>query len=285
MTDQWAPDIFEYTDYRMYLGDYYTAAKANTKAFSYRYFSRKAGYSSPNFLKLVIEGKRNVSSDSIDRFAKALKMTAAERRFFRDLVDFCQAETVEEKNKAFDRVAASRRFRKARRLERAFFLYLSRWFYVAIRELAASAEFTTDPVWIAAQLVPPIKPAEAAEALEALLELGLLVEGEDGRITRGETSVTTGHEVRALGVKNYHRQMLQRAAESMKLVPQRYRDVSALTVCISPSAVSEFKERIHAFREGMLDLGDRDDNPTAVYQLNIQFFPLSRVEEVEEDEE
>jgi uncharacterized protein (TIGR02147 family) len=282
MTDDWGPDIFEYTDYRMYLGDYYTAAKANTKAFSYRYFSRKAGYSSPNFLKLVIEGKRNVSSDSIDRFAKALKMTSAERRFFRDLVDFCQAETVEEKNKAFDRVAASRRFRKARRLERAFFLYLSRWFYVAIRELAASPEFTTDPKWIAEQLVPNIKPAQAQEALDALLELGLLVQEEDGRISRGETSVTTGHEVRALGVKNYHRQMLQRAAESMKLVKQKHRDVSALTVCISPSAVEEFKERIHGFREGMLDLGDRDENPTAVYQLNIQFFPLSKVAEDEE---
>ena len=283
MSDEWAPDIFEYTDYRMYLGDYYTAAKANTKAFSYRYFSRKAGYSSPNFLKLVVEGKRNLSSDSIDRFGKALKMTASERRFFRDLVDFCQAETVEEKNKAFDRVAASRRFRGARRLERAFFLYLSRWFYVAIRELAAHPDFDTDPVWIAEQLVPPIQPAEAQEALDALFELGLLVRSKDGKVSRGETSVTTGHEVRALGVKNYHRQMLQRAAESMKLVPQVQRDISALTVCISPTAVTDFKERIHAFREGMLDLGDRDDNPTAVYQLNIQFFPLSKVEAVEDE--
>lgn len=279
MSDEWAPDIFEYTDYRMYLGDYYTAAKANTKAFSYRYFSRKAGYSSPNFLKLVIEGKRNLSSDSIGRFAKALKMTAAERRFFRDLVDFCQGETVEEKNKAFDRVAASRRFRKARRLERAFFFYLSRWFYVAIREMAARPDFHNDPQWIAERLMPPIKPEQAEEAMEALLDLGLLIEDEDGNISRGETSVTTGHEVQVLAVKNYHRQMLQRAGESMGLVPPEFRDVSALTICISPSAVPDFKERIHAFREGMLDLGDRDENPSAVYQLNLQFFPLSRYEE------
>ena len=279
MPYEWAPDIYEYTDYRMFLAAYYKAAKENTRSFSYRYFSRKAGYNSPNFLKLVIEGKRNISSDSIGRFSDALKLNASQKRFFRYLVEFCQAETVEEKNTAFDKVASSRRFRQAKRLERAYFLYLSRWFYVAIRELSARPDFQDDPNWIATQLLPTIKPSEAQQALDALTELGLLVEDEDGRLTRGETSVTTGHEVRSLGIANYHRQMLQRAAESMTLVDQRYRDISALTVCISPEAIAEFKERIHSFRETMLDLGDRDENPLCVYQLNLQFFPLTRAHE------
>ena len=274
---EWKPDIFEYTDYRMYLADYYTAAKANTKAFSYRYFSRKAGYTSPNFLKLVVEGKRNLSQDSVERFGKALRLTAPERRFFADLVEFCQAETADDRNKAFDKVAASRRFRKARRLERAFFLYLSHWYFVAIRELAASPHFQEDPEWIASQLLPPIKPKEAINALEVLLDLGLLTRDDTGRICRGEASVTTGHTVRSLAITNYHRQMLKRASESLELVHGDLRDISALTVCISPASVPEFKERIHAFRESLLDLGDRDDNPVSVYQLNIQFFPLTAV--------
>jgi uncharacterized protein (TIGR02147 family) len=279
MSDDWTPDIFEFTDYRMFLGAYYRAAKQNTRSFSYRYFSRKAGYTSPNFLKLVIEGKRNLSAESINKFANALKLKGQEKRFFRNLVEFCQAESVEDKNKAFDKVAASRRFRQARRLEHAYYLYLSRWFYVAVRELAANPKFRNDPQWIAAQLLPKIKPSEAKEAVEALLDLGLLVEDKDGAITRGEATFTTGHEVRSLGIKNYHRQMLQRAAESISLVPQPLRDISALTICISPSAIAEFKERIHSFREGMLDLGDRDEDPESVYQLNIQFFPLSKVQE------
>jgi len=280
----WKPDIFEYLSYRDYLKAYYEAAKANNNAFSYRYFSRRAGYSSPNFLKLVMDGQRNLSNDSIDRFAKALKLTGAEHRFFRALVHFDQADTAAKKNQAFEDVAASRRFRKARRLDRAYFDYLSRWYYPAIREMVARADFVEDPDWIAGQLLPPLKAPQVIECLEVLLELGLLQRDEEGRLHRGEASVTTGHEVRSLAIGNYHRQMMQRASESIELVHRNHRDISALTVCISPERIAEFKERIHAFRETLLDLGDRDDSPTCVYQLNLQFFPLNEVPADPDDE-
>lgn len=273
--DAWAPNIYEYIDYRAFLGDYYVAAKSNNSAFSYRYFARKAGYSSPNFLKLVIDGKRNLSPDSIDRFSIALRLNRSEKRFFADLVAFDQAETPRDRNRAFERVAASRRFRSARRLDNGFFEYLSNWYYPVIREMTARADFEEDPAWIAAELYPPIKPAEAARALELLLELGLVVRDEDGVLTRGEPSLTTGHEVRSLAIGNYHRQMLERAADSIEIVKRERRDISATTVCISMELVPELKQRIHGFREVINDLCDRDPSPDTVYQLNIQLFPLT----------
>ncbi len=278
MTTNWKPDIFSYLDYRKYLADYYDAAKVHNRAFSYRYFSRKAGYSSPNFLKLVILGQRNISSDSIERFASALKLTVTESRFFGNLVAFNQASNEEEKNEAFERVAASRRFRQARKLDRDFYTYLSRWYYPAIREMVARADFVEDPEWIASQLLPTIQPARAKACLELLLDLGLVERDETGRLTRGESSITTGHEVRSLAVGNYHRQMLKRAAESIELVRSESRDISALTVSISADTVPELKERIHNFREVLIDLCDRDEAPNSVYQINIQLFPLTQTE-------
>ena len=38
--------IFDYTDYRRYLSDYYYKCKRVSKAFSYRYFAKKAGVNS-----------------------------------------------------------------------------------------------------------------------------------------------------------------------------------------------------------------------------------------------
>jgi uncharacterized protein (TIGR02147 family) len=276
MSADWTPDIYEYLDYRQFLADYYAAAKANSAVFSYRYFSRKAGYSSPNFLKVVIDGQRNISADSVDRFASALKLSGAEARFFANLVAFAQAGNEEEKNEAFERVSASRRFRQARRLDRAFFLYLSRWYYPAIREMAARSDFRDDPAWIAEQLLPPITVAQARESLDLLLELGLLVRAEDGTLQRGDAAVTTGHEVRSLAVGNYHRQMLQRAAESIELVASQHRDISGMTVCISADTVPELKQRIHGFRELLMDVCERDGRRDTIYQLNIQLFPLNR---------
>ncbi|MCA9562434.1 MAG: TIGR02147 family protein [Myxococcales bacterium] len=280
MSEKWAPDIFEYLDYRRFLADYYAAAKENKRAFSYRYFSRKAGYSSPNFLKLVMDGQRNISQDSIERFADALKLNKSETRFFASLVAFNQADNEEEKNEAFEHVAASRRFRTARKLDRDFFLYLSRWYYPAIREMVARADFVEEPDWIAGQLIPPIQPKQASECIEILLDLGLLVRDDNGKLRRGDASITTGHEVRSLAIGNYHRQMLQRAAESIELVPSERRDISGLTVSVSLDTVSELKARIQEFRELLLDRCDRDEEPDSVYQINFQLFPLTEANAV-----
>ncbi len=285
MSDDWKPNIFEYVDYREYLRDYYDAGKANVSQFSYRYLARLAGFSSPNFFKLVMDGDRNLSNDSTSKFAKALKLDREEKRFFADLVAFDQAETVEERNEAFERVAASRRFRRARRLDSSMFEYLSRWYHPAIRELAALDDFRKDPEWIAQKLSPEVSVEQVEASLELLFDMGLLVEGDEGTISRGEPSLTTGHEVRSLAIGNYHRQMLQRAADSIVNVPRELRDISALTVCINTDKVDKLKERIHAFRESLLDFCDRDDDPEAVFQMNFQLFPLTAVPEEENPDE
>ncbi len=278
----WKPDIFTYLSYREYLNDYYVAAKANTRAFSYRYFSRKAGYSSPNFLKLVSEGRRNLSAESVEKFSSALKLDRDEARFFSNLVVLEQAETDAERNEAYEKVAASRTYRGARRIDHGFFDYLSRWYNPAIREMVLRPDFTEDPAWIASQLLPQIRPAQAEKALALLLDLGLLIRDEEGALVHGDAAITTGHEVRSLAIGNFHRQMIERAGESIELVQRELRDISALTVVVSDETVAELKTRIHAFRERLLDLSMRDPNPANVYQLCIQLFPLTRADRGDE---
>lgn len=272
----WAPNIFEFLDYRAYLRAYYEAGKEHTTAFSYRYFAKQAGYSSPSFLRHVMRGERNLSSDSIVRFAKALDLDAEEKRFFNALVEYDQAENSLERRRAFELITASRRWKLAKRLDEGFFRYLSCWYYPVIREMTARDDFVEDVHWIASQLFPPVSPSEAKDALDVLLELGLIERDEEGRLHRGEPSLSTGHEVRSMGAGNYHRQMLERAAESIDSVDRDMRDLGAMTVCISPETVPELKKRIHEFREKLLDVCDRDPEPSVVYQFNTQLFPLSQ---------
>lgn len=272
----WKPDVFTFTDFREYLGAYYQAAKTHNPAFSYRYFARRAGYSSPNFLQLVIQGKRRLTADGVRRFVRALKLSNAEARFFAHLVDFNQATSDDERNLAFEKVAASRRFRQARKIDSALYLYASHWYYPAIREMAARADFREDPEWIARQLLPAIKPIEARQALDVLFELELLERRPDGTVHRGDATLASSRTVRSLTVSNFHRQMLERAAESIELVDARQRELGALTVCISQELVPELVRRVRDFRATLSDLCDRDPDPQRVYQINFQVFPLTR---------
>ena len=268
--------VYDFLDHRAYLAAYYQAAKRTRPSFSFRLFSKLAGLRSPNFLKLVIDGDRNLGADSVTRFTQALGLDGADAEFFADLVAFGQAQTLSDKNRAFERIAASRRFRAARRIDGELFAYLSHWYNPAIRELAARDDFQEEPRWISAQLRPRISPAEAAEAMKLLLSLGLLVRDPNtGRVARGEPTLTTEHEVRSLGAAAFHRQMLERAAQSIETVPAAQRDLAALTVCISAETAALVKQRIHQFREALTELCDADSKGSAVYQLNIQWFPLS----------
>lgn len=272
----WKPDVFDYLDYREYLQDYFEAAKENVPAFSHRYFARRAGFGSSNFVHLVMNGKRNLGVDSLRQVIDGLGLNAEESEFFSGLVSFNQAKDPQTKDEAFEKVAASRRFRQAREIDHSTWEYLSHWYYPAIREMAARPDFRNDPDWIAAQLWPPITPGRARKAMRLLLDLGLLEEADDGRVRRVSPSLTTGHEVRAVAVRNYHRQMLERAAEAVDVKPAALREVSGMTTCIRVDTVDELKSRIRAFRETLMERCDADEDPEIVYQINFQMFPLSK---------
>jgi uncharacterized protein (TIGR02147 family) len=269
-------EVHAYLDYRAFLRDHYAAKKAKSKGFSYRAFSRKAGVSSPNYLKLVIEGQRNLSTKMAERFARACGLAEEDSRYFVSLVSFNQARTSAEKEREYEKITSFRSYRQAHHLDLAHAAYYGDWYMPAIRELAALHDFRPEPAWIAEQLVPPITPVQAARALETLVELGLLVEDERGKLVQANTIVSTGPETRGVHIAAYHRAMTARALESIDLVPKEERDISALTLGLSRGGLRKLKDRLQRFRRELLELSALEEEPAQVVQLNFQLFPLSR---------
>jgi uncharacterized protein (TIGR02147 family) len=269
-------DVFAYLDYRAYLRDYYNARKAAGRGFSYRSFSRRAGLKSPNYLKLVVDGERNLSADMAERFATACGLKDDEQRYFVDLVAFSQAATNAERNQHYARLTGFKRYRNAHKLDIAHAAYFSAWYMPAIRELAARPDFRADPAWIAQQLLPAISQQEAEHALDTLLELGLLVRAADGSVHQTDALLSTGPETHGLHIVAYHRAMVQRAMESIDLIPAQDRDISSLTLCLGEAGLRAFKERVQRFRKELLELSALEPNPEQVVQINFQLFPLSR---------
>lgn len=67
-------------------------------------FSRRAGLRSTNYLKLVMEGLRNLSPEMASRFAGALKLEGNEADYFCELVQYNQARTTRERTRAYERM-------------------------------------------------------------------------------------------------------------------------------------------------------------------------------------
>jgi uncharacterized protein (TIGR02147 family) len=268
--------VYAYLDYRAFLRDYYAGKKAGSRAFSFRAFSKRAGVSSPNYLKLVIEGKRNLSSKMAERFAHACSLDHDASRYFVSLVAFNQAKTSTERAEAYDKLTGFQSYRQAHKLEIAHAAYYSDWFMPAIRELAASSQFREDPSWIAEQLIPKITPLQAQRALETLMDLGLLVRSAAGRLVQADALVSTGPETRGLHIGAFHRAMTQRAIEAIDIVPALERDISSLTLCLGRGGLKALKERLQRLRRELLELSALETEPEQVVQVNFQLFPLSR---------
>jgi uncharacterized protein (TIGR02147 family) len=268
--------VFEYLDYRLFLRDFYAAAKAKSRAFSHRAFSKRAGLSSSNYLNLVMKGERDLSSEMAPRFAKACGLLKREADFFCDLVAYGQAKTTDEKQRWHERLARFRKFREAHRLLGEQTAYHANWYMPAVRELANLRGFREDPGWIAERLEPPITERQAVEALETLQRLGLLVRDEGGKLRQAQALVTTGPGPLGHQIFVYHHGMLDLAKRALDHLPRDQRDISSLTLCVAESTLPVLKERIREFRRELLQLAELEAAPERVVQLNFQMFPLSR---------
>lgn len=271
-------NIFAYTDYRVALRDLYAHKKATEYGFSHRAFSRRAGLRSTNYLKLVMEGLRNLSPEMASRFAGALKLEGNEADYFCELVQYNQARTTRERTRAYERMLKLKPTSAVRELDLRQAAYYTHWYMPAIRELAQRADFRGDPAWIARTLVPSITEAQAAEALATLEALGLLVRDRKKRLRPADAQVTTGPEPLHHQVASFHRAMIERAAEAIDLFPRDERDIASLTLCIDPSILPDLKRRMQTFRRELMRYAEHRGTPTRVVQINFQLFPLTKKE-------
>ncbi|MCK6546228.1 TIGR02147 family protein [Myxococcota bacterium] len=255
--------------------------KATRPQFSYRYFSRVAGFSSPNFLKLVAEGKRNLSPQSIAKFARGLGLDQREQETFETLVLLGQAETDAERNRYYARLRRRTSSSAAARLEDAQYKVYSLWYALPIREMLLLPDFQEDPAWIGRRLRPQVRPNEVKTALQLLEQVGLIVRDETGRLRPQSSKISTGPRVRSLAVRNYHRAMLEVASGTLDGVAVEDRDVTSLTLTLTRAQYEEVRARIERFRRELLDLAEDarpavDDASSEVFQVGFQLFPLTR---------
>jgi uncharacterized protein (TIGR02147 family) len=272
--DPIAPDIFLFHDYRAYLKALFEYNKSLSRRFSHRYIVTRAGFKSPNVLKNVIDGRRNLTFGAAEAFAKAFKMEGNSKRYFLALVQYNQGRTVTERERALQEMIDLRSLQNPARLSERQYEVFSKWWHLAIREIVSLPDFKYSPDWIASVLAPPISPVQAAESLALLQGLNLIVQQRDRAWTQADKTLATDTRVRSGLIKKFHREMIRLGAESIARFPAEQREVSATTLRLSGADLETVKVWLREFRLKLLGLAAQSAGADQVYQLNFQFFPL-----------
>ncbi len=267
--------IFEYIDYRKYLNDYYAFKKKTSRAFSYRYFSSKAGFGSPVFLKLVIEGQRNLSRASIDKFCIALQLTKKESSYFKNLVLFEQAKTADEKQEHYAVLRSIENAVSEKTLEIDQYDYFSNWYNVVIRELVTMYNFHDDYQLLGKCVYPPVSASDAEKSVLLLKRLKLIQKRPDGYYNQTDSAITTSGDIGLMAVRQFNKEMVLLAARAIDQLSRDKRNISGITIGISPAMYNILITEIAAFKDRIVSLVHRDQNATGVFQLNVSLFPVS----------
>ncbi len=269
--------IFKYNNYRHFIRDYYHLKKRTTGYFTYRYFAQRAGFSSPVFIKLVIEGKSRLSDKSIEKLCHAMDLSKSEQDYFTNLVWFNQAKTAEKKHSYLEKLRELNQKYCAEVLETDKFDFYSRWYYSVLREIAPNVKEDIDIEQLGSLLLPPLKKRETKKALDRLAQLGLLIKDEQGSYSQARKLISTGSEVESLAVRDLHTQMAECAKRAIEQVPKEERDVSGLTMGMSKKSYDHIMKELALFRQNIVRIIAEDTEPVErVYRLNLQLFPLSK---------
>ena len=268
-------NIYNFSDYRDFLKDRYRQLKDGDPVFSFRHFSKTAGFGSPNYLKLVMDGKRNLSSEAIGKFATGLRLDEHETEFFQYMVEFNQCSDGPKKRVYEAKLMYLRELFKVKHLIPELYDYYHDWYHAAIRETLKNGPAKNDPAAIGQSLVPALTEAQARRSIELLMQLKFVEEGPGGMLVaaQGEQPIEVNNA--ALAQKIYHEQMAGLAAQSIYTQGPETQDFEAVTISLPPEKVGELKKRLH---ELALSIGSQHSHNSgdAVYQLNIQLFALTR---------
>lgn len=274
--------IVEYSDFRQYMRDYYDERKRRS-VFSWREFSKIAGFTSSSYMKVVCDGKSKLSRIGVERTGQAMGLVGFEMDYFRAMVEYGQTETEAKKKSAYENMLAIARVHKIRVMEGELFEFYDSWHNPVVRELAPLMPGAT-PGEIAKMCNPEVSAADVQKSLNFLTRVGLLKrEGRDAFV-QAETSIAGTPDATRLALRGMHRQMSKLATPAVDL-PVDERHFSGVTMGLSRRSYERIASLIDEFRRQVIAVAAEDKDIDQVYRLNLQLFPLSRkVKECENEE-
>lgn len=278
------PSLSDYMDFRLFLADFYHFKKDSTKQslrpYNYAVFSAAADIKSPNYLKMIIEGKRNLSMDMVAKFAKACGLNKAQSDEFKLLVTFNQAEDPADRNYALKQLSEYRVQQKLKRgeFDRKVFEKVPNWIGWIIYALVDQEGVSFETSKLKDLLRGKASESEIDQALKNLLISGeLQKDPETGLITKGKPTEAPDEIPSAL-IRQLQMQLMYLGLESLYQDKATEREFGSLTLSLTAAEFEELKFKLRQMRKAlhkentiarMASKGER------VYQLNLQLFPVS----------
>lgn len=266
--------VFEFLEYRGVLKEAFEEKKVASPLFSYRMLAETLGLDTSNVFR-ILHGDSHLPARCIPRAIEFLGLSGRAAEYFQLLVAYARERNGEARKEILEKAISLRDVARRRMVDQEMSL-LRDWWVVAVRCLLEVVEGNARPDLLAAKLVPKVSEREVGEALDLLLELGLVKKASSGRLLLADAHLTAGFDERKVGaLRHFQRQVLALAADSMERFPREQRDVSTLTLAVDQEAFQEIRGLLLECRRQIQKRIEEAPHPDRVMQLTMAFFPVA----------
>lgn len=277
------PVLGTYTDYRLYLNDHFEFRRHETRhqlrPFSYSDFSAAADIRSPNYLKLIISGERNLSLDMCKKFGRALRLEKPEQEEFETLVAYNQAADPLERNQSLKTLSElrSQRSLDAGDIDQETWDKVPGWLSWVIYALIdqANIEFSIDHLKKVLRQTATEKNIQ--EAIDKLVASGD-VRIENNIPYKNNKVISNSEKIPAVLVRKLQSELVYLGLESLYRDAPQEREISGFTIAMTDEEFSWVRHEMRKIRKELQTklMMAREKGPgKKVYQVNIQLFPLT----------
>ena len=271
-------NIYDYSDYRRFLQDFYELEKSHNPTFSYRIFASAIGMDASLLLK-ILQGKRHISTNGIESFVQFFRYNESKAEYFREMVAYCKAKTDNQVRRHFETLQKMRPA-SSREIDEARYRYFQQWYYPMIRSALDVFDYRgpEDAAALGELCIPRLTATQVQNAVDALLQLGLAHKQNNDRIAPTEAHIKTKEHWLSASISDYQKSITELAQRSIAETPKDERDISTLTMALDSSQIQKIREIIAETRKDIVKMVNAMPSQIcgSVYQLNFQLFPMMK---------
>lgn len=273
-------NIFDHSDAGRYLKAVYEEIRRIQKSYTVEAFSDFFGFGSNNTMAQIHSGHRKISDKAAERIAQALRLNRVEKTYFMTMVKIRHAESSVERDRLLALVLELRARHSDESNNNKALEFFNSWIHSVVFEVLSMNDALSASD-VCNRIMPDVKESAVEKSLIFLESIGLVESRTEQNSTvqkfiKIKKDFSLGKAVPGLAIVRYHQEMLNLAKDSLMTSAPNERDVSSVTIAVSPEQVELIKDEIDRFRKYLLLLSSVEQSDARVMQVNLQLFPLSK---------
>ena len=265
--------IYDYTDYREIIKDFYTEKKKSNSKYSYSVLGMAIGLNASHVF-CIVEKKRNLPVRCVPAIKKVLGLTGRAAQYFDLLLAASRTKSEKTRREILDKAILLRDVKK-HYLTNKEQKYLSDWWTPVIRALVEINQGRLNAKEISDSLEPSIGEKKVQESIDLLKELGFILPLGNDLYKLADAHINISGEERAQAIREFQANVMQIGARSLGVIPPEDRDISTLTMAVDQKGFEDIKNMIQEFRKEVQIRVDKCGKPTRVLQMNLAVFPVA----------